>query len=389
VRSAQTSQNMAMNSYDCVVIGTGGVGSAALYYLAERGTRVLGLDRFPPGHDRGSSHGDTRIIRLAYFEHPDYVPLLRRAYTLWADLENACGQQLYREVGLVEIGPPDGEVVPGVLRSAQEHSLQVQSLSPGEFARRFPGFQLPETMRAVFEQKAGYLAVETCVRSDTSAAQKRGATLHSDETVLTWKPEGNGVVVATDKGHYTAARLIITPGAWAPRFLADVGLRFEIRRKSLFWYDAPSVYHADQRCPAFLYETPTGAFYGFPQSDEWGLKVAEHSGGQVIDEPLNVDRSINPHDRRQVEDFLAQYLPGVSRTLRKHVVCMYTMSADSHFVVDRHPQYPQVAFVAGLSGHGFKFASVLGEILADLARDGRTTLPIEFLRCSRPTLKLN
>jgi monomeric sarcosine oxidase len=372
-----------MKPYDCVVIGTGGVGSAALYYLARRGTRVLGLDRFPPGHDRGSSHGDTRIIRLAYFEHPDYVPLLRRAYELWSQLETTCGQQLYREVGLVEVGPPDGEVVPGVLRSTREHNLNVDSLLPSEFSRRFPGFRLPETMSAVFEQKAGYLAVEACVRTYTAEAQKLGAELHSEETILSWQADGNDVTIKTNKGQYSAARLIVTPGAWAPQLLAGLGIRFEIRRKSLFWYEAPPMYSADRNCPAFLYETPAGAFYGFPQADEWGLKVAEHSGGQVIDDPLTVNREIDPHDRKQVENFLAQYLPGVSRSLRKHVTCMYTMSPDSHFIVDRHPQHPQVAFVAGLSGHGFKFASVLGEILAELALDGRSALPIEFLSCRR------
>jgi glycine/D-amino acid oxidase-like deaminating enzyme len=178
--------------------------------------------------------------------------------------------------------------------------------------------------------------------------------------------------------------LIVTPGAWAPQLLGDLGIRFAIRRKSLFWYEAPPAYHADRHCPAFLYETPTGAFYGFPQIDEWGLKIAEHSGGQIIDDPLTVNRNIDPHDRKQVEDFLTQYLPGVSRSLRKHVTCMYTMSPDSHFVVDRHPQYPQVALVAGLSGHGFKFASVLGEILTELTLDGRPTAPIEFLRLNRP-----
>jgi sarcosine oxidase len=373
-----------MKLYDCVIIGTGGVGSAALYYLARRGARVLGLDRFPPGHDRGSSHGDTRIIRLAYFEHPDYVPLLRRAYELWSQLEATCERQLYREVGLVEVGPPDGEVVPGVLRSAREHNLKVDSLTSSEFTRRFPGFRLPATMRAVFEQKAGYLAVEACVRSYVAEAQKLGAELHSDETILGWQADGNGVSVKTNKSQYTAARLIVTPGAWAPQLLADIGVRFEIRRKSLFWYDAPAVYHADQHCPAYLYETPAGAFYGFPQIDDWGLKVAEHSGGQVISDPLAVDRDIDPQDRKRVEEFLGEYLPGVSRSLRKHVTCMYTMSPDSHFIVDRHPQHPQVAFVAGLSGHGFKFASVLGEILTELTLDGRSTTPIGFLRCNRP-----
>jgi len=369
--------------YDCIVVGTGGVGSAALYYLAQRRVHVLGLDRFPPGHDRGSSHGDTRVIRMAYFEHPNYVPLLRRAYELWNQLSSTCRQQLYHQVGLLEVGDPKGEVVPGVLRSAQEHSLEIETFTPSEVAHHFPGFTMPESMTAVFERHAGYLTVEACVLAYISEAQKLGAELSSDETVVSWQASGDGVTVTTKQSTYEAARLIITPGAWASDLLGDVGMQFTVRRKSLFWYESLPVYQAAQGCPVFLYETPAGIFYGYPQIDTWGLKVAEHTGGQAVSDPLTVDRNINDQDREAVEAFLIHHLPGVSPTLRKHVVCLYTMSPDSHFVVDRHPLSPQVAFVAGLSGHGFKFASVLGEILADLTLDGRTSLPIGFLRCDR------
>jgi glycine/D-amino acid oxidase-like deaminating enzyme len=176
--------------------------------------------------------------------------------------------------------------------------------------------------------------------------------------------------------------LIFTPGAWAADLLGDLGVRFTVRRKSLFWYEAPPAYRAES-CPIFLYETPTGIFYGYPQIDHFGLKVAEHSGGQVVSDPLTVNREIDPQDRRRVEDFLDRHLPDVSRTLQRHVVCLYTMSPDGHFIVDHHPRHPQVAFVAGLSGHGFKFACVLGEILAELTLDGRTRAPSEFLACDR------
>ncbi|HKA55388.1 MAG TPA: N-methyl-L-tryptophan oxidase [Candidatus Binatia bacterium] len=371
-----------MSTYDCIVIGTGGVGSAALYHLAGRGARTLGLDRFPPGHDRGSSHGDTRIIRLAYFEHPNYVPLLRRAYQLWAELAERRGQQLYHETGLLQLSHPAGEVVPGVLRSAHEHDLAVEELTAGEVAYRFPGLRVPAPMTAVFERCAGYLKVEACVLAYVQEASKLGAEVRSGEAVLGWRADGSGVVVTTDQARYAAARLVITPGAWAADLLGDLGVRFTVRRKSLFWYEAPPVYGVEG-CPIFLYETPTGIFYGYPQIDHFGLKVAEHSGGQVVTDPLTVDREIDPQDRRRVEDFLARHLPDVSRTLRRHVVCLYTMSPDGHFIVDRHPRHPQVAFVAGLSGHGFKFACVLGEVLAELALDGRTHAPSEFLACDR------
>jgi sarcosine oxidase len=207
--------------------------------------------------------------------------------------------------------------------------------------------------------------------------------VYSGETVLGWRADESGVVVTTDKDSYTAARLIITPGAWAPDLLRDLDVHFEVRRKSLFWYEASPVYSAAQGCPIFLYETPSGVFYGYPQIDHFGLKVAEHSGGQVVTDPLTVNREVDPQDRRRVEDFLDGYLPGVSRTLQRHVVCLYTMSPDEHFIVDRHPRHPQVAFVAGLSGHGFKFVGVLGEILTELTLDGRTQAPIGFLASNR------
>jgi monomeric sarcosine oxidase len=373
-----------MKHYDCIVIGTGGVGSAAVYHLARRGAKVLGVDRFSPGHDRGSSHGDTRIIRLAYFEHPNYVPLLRRAYTLWADLAERCGQQLYHETGLLQVSHPQGVVVPGVLRSAKEHHLAVESLTAREVERHFPGFRVPESMTAVFERCAGYLRVEACVVAHAHEAVKLGAEIRSGETVHSWRAEGSGVVVLTDQESYAANRLVITPGAWASHLLGDLDLGFEVRRKSLFWYTiSDPVYAVTNGCPMFLYETHDGVFYGYPQIDHFGLKVAEHSGGQIVTDPLTVNREIDPQDRERVEDFLRVYLPGVSRQLQKHVVCLYTMSPDAHFVVDCHPQHPQVTFVAGLSGHGFKFTAVLGEILAELALDGRTSAPIGFLACHR------
>jgi sarcosine oxidase len=373
-----------MKHYDCIVIGTGGVGSAALYHLAQRGAKVLGLDRFPPGHERGSSHGDTRIIRLAYFEHPNYVPLLRRAYELWAELGERCGQQLYYETGLLEVGPADGVLVPGVLTSAREHRLEVEGLTASEAERRFPGFRVPPSMTAVFERRAGYLRVEACVLAHVSEAVKLGAEVRSGEAVYAWQVEGSGVKVTTDQGHYTTTHLIVTAGAWATDLLGDLGIRFEVRRKALFWYDiADRTYSAADGCPAFFYEAPAGFFYGYPQIDHFGLKVAEHSGGQPVADPLTVNRALDPQDQQRVESFLDTYLPGVTRRCRKHVVCLYTMSPDEHFVVDRHPRHPQVAFAAGLSGHGFKFTSVLGEVLTELVLDGRTSAPIGFLACDR------
>jgi sarcosine oxidase len=374
-------------SYDAIVLGTGGVGSAALFQLAKRGARVLGIDRFSGGHDRGSSHGQTRIIRQAYFEHADYVPLLLRAYELWADLEARRGEKLLHQVGLVEIGPPRGIVVQGVLESARLHQLPVDHFSADEARRRFPGLEIPEGYEAVFERTAGYLLVERCVLAHLAEAERLGAVLRTGESVLRWTADASGVTVETDQGRYSAGKLIVSAGAWARELLADVGICLRVLRKHLHWYGCDDQRYDEQRgCPTFLYEMPSGVFYGFPAIDDFGLKVGEHSGGALVTDLLTDDRSVEPEDRLRVEAFLAECLPGVSRRPTRHTTCFYTMSPDEHFIVDRHPAHENIVFAAGLSGHGFKFTGVLGEILADLALEGRTAQPIEFLRSTRPGL---
>lgn len=374
--------------YDAIVLGTGGVGSAALFHLARRGARVLGLDRFSPPHDRGSSHGQTRIIRQAYFEHPDYVPLLLRAYELWEELSELAGEQLYYETGLLQIGPRDGVVLRGVLESARRHALTVDQLSAPEINARFPGFRANEEWSGVLEHRAGFLLVERCVEAHLDAARAAGAELKTSITVHSWKATGDHVVLETDAGSFLANRLVVTAGPWAGEFLSDLGIRSEVRRKSQFWFEPLSqVYTRESGCPAFLFETPSGIFYGFPQIDHLGIKIAEHSGGQSMTDPLLLGRAVHPDDERSIRSFCATHLPQLSGTLTHHAACMYTMSPDEHFVVDRHPKYPHVAFAAGLSGHGFKFTPVLGQALCDLSLDGRTTLPIEFLSCHRPVLK--
>jgi len=371
-------------SYDAIVLGAGGVGSAAMYQLARRGLRVLGIDRFAPPHDRGSSHGQTRIIRQAYFEHPDYVPLLLESYRLWAELEQHTGRQLLIKTGLLEVGPADGIVVPGVLAATRRHGLAVESLSPTAAQERWPALYVPDDMVAVFEPQAGALRVEQCVRAHLVAAQEAGADLRVGVDILGWSFEGDSVNVETTAGRFSAARLIVTAGAWAGRLLADLDLKLEVRRKAMLWYpESDSMTRADAGFPCFLYELPNGVFYGMPSIDGAGVKVAEHSGGESVDDPLHVDRSLRERDLKPVEAFLRTHLPTVLPACRDHAICLYTMSPDEHFVVDRHPAHPQVVFAAGLSGHGFKFAPVLGAALADLAINGRTDRPVDFLSLSR------
>lgn len=369
--------------FDTIVIGTGGVGSAAAYHLAKRGLRVLGLDRFPGGHDRGSSHGETRIIRKAYFEHPGYVPLLNRAYELWRELEVCQGEELYREVGLIEVGPPDGVIVPGVLAAAREHDLEVELIGEGEFARRFPALRLPPGYSAVFEREAGFLFVEKCVLAHLDQARKLGAKLETGVEVLGWEASAAGVRVRTDRGEFSAGSLVICAGSWSQQLLGDLGIPLRILRKHLHWYESDDSTSADRGFPGFFYETADGYFYGFPKIDELGLKVSEHTGGTEISDPLTDERLEEPVDRARVENFLAHHIRGVSRRATRREVCCYTMSPDEQFIVDQHPEHANVAFVAGLSGHGFKMASALGEIVAQLALGEAPADSIHFLRASR------
>ncbi len=373
--------------YDCIVLGLGGFGSAALYHAAARGLSVLGLEQFSIGHDRGSSHGETRIIRKAYFEHPDYVPLLLRAYELWRDLEGAEELSLMHLCGLMLAGPPDGETIAGARLSARLHDLVLEDVTPAEFAGRFSGFRIPANFDVVFEPEAGYLEVENCVRAHVDAALRTGATVAADEAVLDWSSVGNTFRVRTSRGEYESAALILTAGAWTSAVLASLALPLEVVRKPQFWFAVRSRAYAENRStPAFYYELPYGLFYGFPSRDGATLKAAEHSGGDRVSDPGQLDRTVRQRDWESLGRFLRECLPEVDPNPRRSSVCLYTLSPDRHFIVDRHPQLQHVAFGAGFSGHGFKFTPVIGEALVDLAIDGHTKYPIEFLSANRDAI---
>ena len=376
-----------MKSYQAIVLGVGGVGSAALYHLARRGVRALGIEQFALAHDRGSSHGQTRLIRQTYFEHPDYVPLVRRAFAGWRALQEAVGEQLYREVGLLQIGPPEGEVICGVRQSAREHDVPIENLSARETERRFAGLRVPDDCEAVYETQAGYLLVERCVAAQANEAVRLGATLHTGETVRSWHAEGSGVVVETDRDRYTAERLIVAAGAWSAALLTELAVPLEIRRKPLYWFATRGdAYRAERGFPGFLFDLPEGCFYGFPQIKSAGIKVAQHSGGRVISDPSSVDRAVDVAEQAEVAGFVERQLVEATTECTGHAACMYTMSPDGHFLLDMHPLFPQVALAAGLSGHGFKFVGVLGEELARLACEGTVDPKAKFLGLARESL---
>ncbi len=373
-------------TFDYIVLGTGGFGSSAVYHLARRGARVLGLEQFGRAHDQGSSHGETRVIRKAYFEHADYVPLLMRAYELWRQLEQDCRRPLYHEVGLVLGGLPDSEVITGAEIAASRHELTIENLTAAEARQRFPAYAIPEEFVAVYEPEAGYLEVEACVEAHLSAAEAAGAALQLDEPVQSWDTDGRTVRVRTAKTDYEAAGLVITAGAWSGKLLAELNIPLTILRKVLLWYATPqTVYDVQEGNPCFFFETDGGEFYGFPRINGM-VKMAEHSGGDVVASPESLDRELRSDDQIPVTRFINALMPGLPDQPAKHGVCMYTKTPDSHFIVDHHPEHCNVVLGAGFSGHGFKFTSSIGEALADLAADGRTDLPIGFLSLSRPSL---
>jgi len=373
-----------MPTFDVIVLGLGGMGSATVCECARRGQRVLGIEQFPLVHDRGSSHGQTRVIRQAYYEHPDYVPLLRRAYEKWYDLEQHSGSRLFVECGVLSISPPGGEVVAGVTQAAQTHGISIESLSSRDIKRRFPEFRVPGDSHGAFEPHAGYLHVEDCVRAHLDAARAAGAMLRSEERVIRWQATAAGVEVETTHGHYSADRLVITAGAWAGQVLSQLGLPLNVLRKALLWFEVaePSRMRRD-RFPIYMVESPNGFYYGFPVSDSRGHKLARHDGGRLVEDPLCPVREPLPEDEADCRQFLETYLPAAAGQLRHHAVCLYTMTPDQHFILDVHPEHSRVVLGAGFSGHGFKFASAVGEILADLSESGRSPLPIDRFRLDR------
>ncbi len=281
-----------MKRYDALVLGVGGVGSAALYHLARRGVRALGIDRFNPPHDRGSTHGQTRVIRQAYYEHPNYVPLLRESYREWFDVEERTSRKLFHQIGLLEAGPADGVVVPNVLKAADQYQIPVEALTPSQIEARWPGLKIDHSFAGAFEPTAGYLLVEDCVRAHLDLAREAGAEVLTQAEVVGLAADGTSIVVRTSDGiEIAASKAVVAAGAWSPDSFLNLGLACTVRRKSLFWFDCNDPrYEVGNGFPVFLFELPTGIFYGFPKLDDFGLKFAEHTGGHAVSDPLSVDR---------------------------------------------------------------------------------------------------
>ena len=372
-----------MAIYDVIVLGLGAMGSAAAFQAARRGQRVLGLDAYERGHDKGSSHGRSRMIREAYYEAPEYVPLIRRSYALWRELEGESGRELLRITGGLYLGAPESGLISGVRASVREHGLAHDELDAGEVARRFPGFRPKEGMVGLYEANAGILDPEACVGAFLDLAARHGAELRHEEPVLRWAADGGGVRVETAQGSYSGERLVIAAGPWASEVLSGLGLPLEVWRLVNVHFEPSRPEPFDvARCPVYLFAVPEGLWGGFPVLPEQGVKFGRHDIGEVCT-ARTIRREIDPEEIEEIRTVLERYLPGAAGPVRATLTCMYTMTPDHHFVVDRHPEHDQVVYACGFSGHGFKFASVIGEVLADLAFEGETGQPIGFLSAGR------
>lgn len=373
-----------MQRYDVIVMGLGAMGSAALFHLARRGRSVLGLERFDIPHDRGSSHGVTRIIRLAYYEHPSYVPLLRRAYELWHDLEQMAGMPLLHTTGSIDAGRPGSEVVEGSLRSCALHDLPHEVLTSRELSARHPGYRLPDDFVAVLQPRGGFLLPELCISQHVIGAQAAGAEVHAREPVLAWEPSNGRVVVTTDRNVYEAERVIVSAGAWVGALVPDLKDLAIPERQVLAWMQPrrPDLF-SPARFPVFNLVVDEGRYYGFPVFGIPGFKVGRyHHRGEIVD-PDTMDRRCHPEDERVLRSFAERYFPDAAGPTTAMHACLFTNTPDEHFVLDVLPSHPDVIVASPCSGHGFKFASVVGEILADLAIDGGTRHDIALHRLGR------
>lgn len=375
--------------FNAIVIGVGSMGAAACYYLARRGQRVLGLEQFNTPHDRGSHAGQSRIIRKAYFEHPDYVPLLQRAYENWKALETETGSQFYHRTGIVYFGEPLNENIAGIRSAAVQHDIHIQNLHRADAAKKFPLFEVPDTFDTIFESDAGFITPERAIEAYVRQSEKEGAVIKRNCQVNEWKPETNRIRVTTSSGEYTADKLVITAGAWTSRVLPQLAVPLQVTRQLLAWV-APRDPQAFSlgNFPCWFVEDPQlGTFYGFPSlplsPGPVGLKLAHHHPGVPSDADM-IDGPIPKSEEARLQQLLEKYLPSAGDNIVHTKHCLYTYSPDTHFIIDHLPGYDKrVSVACGFSGHGFKFVPVIGEVLADLAMEEKTLLPIEFLRMRR------
>ncbi len=371
-------------AYDVIVVGVGGMGSATVYQLAKRGARVLGLERFDVPHDRGSSHGVNRIIRLAYYEDPSYVPLLRRSYELWRELERDTDEQILFVTGSVDAGPEDNEVFRGSYESCLEHGIPHEVLNHSELRERFPGYRLPKGHYALYQEEGGFLLSERCIVNHVMFAQSLGAEVRARERVLDWRAADNHVTVRTDRGSYEAGALVVTAGAWASTLVPGLGENARAERQVLGWFQPRALeLFSPQRFPVFNLMVDEGRYYGFPAYGTPGFKIGRYHHLDEQVDPDAVDREVHAADEDILRACVSRYFPEANGPTMALKTCLFTNSPDEHFIIGAHPEHHNVSFAAGFSGHGYKFCSVVGETLAELATLGETRHPVKLFDPAR------
>ena len=375
-----------MTKYDCIVVGIGGMGSATLYELRRRGKNVLGIEQFDLAHENGSSHGSTRIIRLAYYEHPSYVPIMKRGYELWSDLEQLSNTKLLHTTGSIDIGPAESIVFKGSKESCELHNLPYDVLNGREISSRFPGYQLDAEMMSVFQPAGGFLEPEKCITSFVDMACDMGAELHTGERVISWEVvNSKTVIVRTNCGEYETENLVFTSGAWNGKLLPDLESKVVAERQVMGWFDVGSTNEFNpENFPVFNLLVPEGRYYGFPQHDIPGFKIGLYHHLYEKVDPDNLDRSVvTSTDEEVLRRCVSKYFPMADNAMIQAKVCMFTNSPDEHFIIDRLPQLSNVYVAAGFSGHGFKYCSVVGEILASMVENQRLDYDIDMFGLDR------
>ena len=373
-----------MRNFDTIVVGLGAMGSATAYQLASHGAKVLGLEQYSLNHTNGSSHGKTRIIRTAYYEHPSYVPLVRRALELWQQLQHNAGIELLRMTGGAMFGLPGCELVSGAISSAKQHNIPHEVLTGSEAQDRFPIFQPAGEEVAVYEKNAGVLLPEECVKAQARLAEKFGAQLHYNEPVTGWNSKGNGVEVRATKETYTANSLVFSAGAWLPQLIPDLKLPLQCERQVFFWFkphEHGTLFMVD-KMPIFMWQMKDKRFfYGIPDMGD-GVKAARHHGGEITS-PDRVRREITQLDEAPVREFLKQHIPSLNNPPASSATCLYTNTNDEHFIIDFHPSHRNVLILSPCSGHGFKFSTAIGEVAQQLLQENKSKLNIDLFKIDR------
>jgi sarcosine oxidase len=372
-------------TFDVAVVGLGGIGSAIAAQCAARGASVIGLEQFDPVHDRGSSHGRSRMIRQAYFEDAAYVRLVLRSYELWRELEQKTAEQLLRITGVLSVGEEGSEIISGTKRSAAEHELRLETLSLRQVQKRYPALRLLADEVALFEPDGGVLDPERAVAAHLKIARAAGADLRFQTAMRRWEASEKGTtIVLEDDTRISARTFVLSLGPWFKQTLDALGVPLRIQRNVQVWFSPNSNSYDADLFPAFLLDRAglPAPLYGFPDFGD-GVKAAFHGFGQLttadeLDREVNMARDVAP-----IAAALEQWMPGAAAKFREAKPCMYSLTPDGNFVIDRHPQHPNVVLCGGFSGHGFKFAPVIGEIAADLALDGQSRHRIDFLSLKR------